>query len=75
METAANRTPKGQITAHHPLAHSGAEQVILRFEGQHATVPNFLDLAGVIHVPEAKRDIDWDEIRRQSRSDRSANQR
>ena len=51
------------------------DEVVFRVEGNRAVLartPDFLDLAGSIRVPAAKRNVAWDEVLRRTRSDRAA---
>lgn len=54
------------------------DEVVFRVEGNRAVVartPDFLDLAGSIRVPAAKRNVAWDEVLRRTRADRAAARR
>lgn len=49
--------------------HTG-DEIVFRVERQRAVVaktPDFLDLAGSVAVPPAKRGTSWDEVLRQTR--------
>lgn len=54
------------------------DEVVFRVEGHRAVLartPDFLDLAGAIRVPAAKRNVAWDEVLRRTRSERAAKRR
>ncbi len=54
------------------------DEVVFRVEGNRAVLartPNFLDLAGTVRVPAAKRNVAWDDVIRRTRSDRAAQRR
>ena len=79
MDTAARVTSKGQVTI--PKAVRDAlgirlgDEVVFRVEGRRAVLartPDFLDLAGTVAVPAAKRNAAWDEVVRKARSSRAA---
>jgi antitoxin PrlF len=70
---------KGQVTV--PKAVRDAlgivegDQVVFRVDGQRAVLArtqDFLDLAGSIPVPPAKRNVAWDEVIRRTRTNRTA---
>jgi AbrB family looped-hinge helix DNA binding protein len=51
------------------------DEVVFRVEGNRAVLartPDFLELAGSIRVPAAKRNVAWDEVLRRTRTDRAA---
>ena len=51
------------------------DEVVFRVEGRRAVLartPDFLDLAGTVAVPAAKRNAAWDEVMRRARSSRAA---
>lgn len=82
MEAVAKITSKGQVTVpkavREALGISEGDQVIFRVEGNRAVLArtlDFLDLAGSISVPAAKRNVAWDEILRRTRADRAATRR
>jgi antitoxin PrlF len=71
MDVAARLTSKGQITVpkavRDGLGLKPGDQVLFRLEKGRATLArtrDFLDLAGSVPVPAAKRGASWDEIRR-----------
>lgn len=54
------------------------DEVVFRVEGDRAVLartPDFLELAGSIRVPAAKRNVAWDEVIRRTRTDRAAARR
>jgi AbrB family looped-hinge helix DNA binding protein len=79
LEIAARVTSKGQVTlpkaVRHALGIREGDEVVFRVEGDRAVLartPDFLDLAGTIAVPAAKRNVAWDEVIRRTKSARSA---
>ena len=82
MDAAAKVTSKGQVTVPKAVRdalgiHEG-DELIFRVEGNRAVVartPEFLDLAGTVRVPAAKRNVAWDEVMRRTRADRVAARR
>jgi antitoxin PrlF len=82
MDTAARLTSKGQITIPKAVRealdlHEG-DQVLIRVHRKQAVVaktPDFLELAGSVAVPAAKRGTPWDEVRRATRRARAEQQR
>ena len=79
MDAAARVTSKGQITipkaVREALGIDQGDEVVFRVEGNHAILartPDFLDLAGTIPVPAAKRNAAWDEVIRRTRAARAA---
>ena len=82
MDAAAKMTSKGQITVpkvvRDALGIAAGDEVVFRVEGNRAMLartPNFLDLAGTIDVPAAKRNVAWDEVIRRTRSAQAASRR
>jgi antitoxin PrlF len=78
MEVAAKLSSKGQITV--PKAVRDAldlregDHVVFRLADGHAVLSrtaNFLELAGSIAVPAARRGTSWDDVRRATRTDRA----
>jgi antitoxin PrlF len=74
MDIAAKITSKGQVTlpklVREQLELESGDQVLFRLAGDRAVLartPDFLDLAGAVPVPPAKRGASWDEIRREAR--------
>jgi AbrB family looped-hinge helix DNA binding protein len=79
MDAAAKVTSKGQVTVpkavREALGIKEGDEIVFRVEGNRAVVartPDFLDLAGSIRVPAAKRNVAWDEVLRRTRSERAA---
>jgi AbrB family looped-hinge helix DNA binding protein len=79
MDTAARVTSKGQVTipkvVRDALGIRLGDEVVFRVEGRRAVLartPDFLDLAGTVMVPAAKRNAAWDEVIRKARSSRAA---
>jgi antitoxin PrlF len=82
MDIAAKITSKGQVTVpkavRDALGIKDGDEVVFRVEGSRAVlakVPNFLDLAGTIRVPAAKRNVAWDQVIRRTKSARAAARR
>lgn len=82
VDSAAKVTSKGQVTVpkavRDALGLKEGDEVVFRVEGNRAVLartPDFLDLAGTIRVPAAKRNVAWDEVIRRTRSDRAAKRR
>ena len=82
MDVAAKVTSKGQVTVPRDVrAALGIEEgdtVIFHVEGGRAVMertPNFLDLAGSLRAPAAKRSVAWDEVLKRSRVARVTKQR
>ena len=82
MDVAAKVTSKGQVTVpkavRDALGIKDGDDLIFRVEGNRAVLartPDFLDLAGTIRVPAAKRNVAWDDVIRRTRSDRAAGRR
>lgn len=79
MDVAARVTSKGQVTVpkvvRDALGIKDGDEVVFRVEGHRAVLaktPSFLDLAGTIAVPAARRSTAWDEVIRRTRTDRAA---
>lgn len=79
MDVAARVTSKGQVTVpkvvRDALGIKDGDEVVFRVEGHRAVLaktPSFLELAGTIAVPAAKRSTAWDEVIRRTRTDRAA---
>jgi bifunctional DNA-binding transcriptional regulator/antitoxin component of YhaV-PrlF toxin-antitoxin module len=54
------------------------DDVVFRVEGSQAVLtrtPDFLDLAGSVRVPAAKRNVAWDDVLQRTRAARSADRR
>lgn len=82
MDAAAKMTSKGQVTVpkvvRDALGLIEGDQVVFRVDGKRAVLArthDFLDLAGSIPVPPAKRNVAWDEVIRRTRADRTASRR
>ena len=82
MDAAAEMTSKGQVTVpkvvRDALGIEAGDEVVFRVEGNRALLartPDFLDLAGSITVPAAKRNVAWDEVIRRTRSTRATSRR
>ncbi len=82
MDTAAKVTSKGQVTVPKPIRDAlgikAGDEVVFRLEGKRAVLArtaDFLDLAGSVRVPAAKRNVAWDEVLRRTRADRAAARR
>jgi AbrB family looped-hinge helix DNA binding protein len=82
VDAAAKVTSKGQVTVpkavREALGIKEGDEVVFRVEGNRAVVartPDFLDLAGSIRVPAAKRNVASDEVLRRTRADRAAARR
>jgi AbrB family looped-hinge helix DNA binding protein len=82
LDAAAKVTSKGQVTVpkavRDALGIKEGDGVAFRVEGNRAVLtrtPDFLDLAGTIRVPAAKRTVAWDEVIRRTRSERAAARR
>jgi antitoxin PrlF len=79
MDVTAKVTSKGQVTVpkavRDALGIKEGDEVTFRVEGSRAVLartPDFLELAGSIRVPAAKRNVAWDEILRRTRAERAA---
>jgi antitoxin PrlF len=74
MDTSARLTSKGQVTIPKSVRdalelHEG-DEIVFRVERKRAVVaktPDFIDLAGSVVVPPAKRGTPWDEVLAQTR--------
>jgi AbrB family looped-hinge helix DNA binding protein len=82
VDAAAKITSKGQVTVpkavREALGIKEGDEVVFRVEGNRALLaktPNFLDLAGTIRVPAAKRNVAWDEVIRRTRTARATTRR
>ncbi len=79
MDVAARLTSKGQVTIPKPVRealdlHAG-DEVVFRVERRRAIVtktPDFIEMAGTVTVPAAKRATPWDEVLRETRRARAA---
>jgi AbrB family looped-hinge helix DNA binding protein len=75
-------TAKGQITVpkavRDALGITEGDEVVFRVEGNRAVLartPGFLELAGSVRVPAARRNVAWDEVLRRTRAVRVAARR
>jgi antitoxin PrlF len=82
VDVAARVTSKGQVTVpkavRDALGIEDGDEVVLRVEGSRAVlakVPDFLDLAGTVPVPAAKRNVAWDQVIGRTKSARAAARR
>jgi AbrB family looped-hinge helix DNA binding protein len=82
MDVAARVTSKGQVTVpkvvRDALGIKEGDALVFRVEGNRAVVAktvSFLDLAGSVKVPAAKRNAAWDDVIRRTRSKRAAARR
>lgn len=78
MDVSAKLTSKGQITVpkrvRDALGLQAGDDVVFRVAERRAVLaktPRFLDLAGSVEVPPAKRGTAWDDVLRASRSSRA----
>jgi antitoxin PrlF len=82
LDAAAKLTSKGQVTVPKSVRdaldlHEG-DQIVFRVHGDHAVLsrtPDFLELAGSVSVPAARRGTAWDEVRRETRRTHAARRR
>jgi AbrB family looped-hinge helix DNA binding protein len=79
MDATAKVTTKGQVTVpkvvRDALGIEEGDEVLFRVEGNRAVLartPDFLQLAGSIKVPAAKRNVAWDDIIRRTRTARTS---
>jgi AbrB family looped-hinge helix DNA binding protein len=82
MDAAAKVTSKGQVTVpkavREALGIREGDEVVFRVEGNRAVLartPDFLDLAGTVQIPAAKRNVAWDDVIRRTRVARAARRR
>lgn len=82
MDERARLTSKGQITipktVRDALDLSEGDEVLFRVRRQSAVVaktPDFLELAGSVSVPPAKRGTPWDQVLASTRRARAEQQR
>ena len=82
MDVVATLTSKGQVTVpksvREALGVAEGDQIVFRVEGNRAILArtvSFLDLAGSVPVPAAKRNATWDDIVRQTRASRAKHAR
>ena len=82
MDERARLTSKGQVTIPKRVRdaldlHEG-DEVVFRVERRRAVVaktPDFLELAGSVVVPAAKRGTAWDDVIRRTRTQRAKSRR
>ena len=82
MDSSAKITSKGQVTIPKSVRdalqlHAG-DQLLFRVQRSRAVIaktPDFLELAGSVPVPAAKRGTAWDEVLRRTRADRAGRRR
>jgi AbrB family looped-hinge helix DNA binding protein len=82
MDARARLTSKGQVTipksVREALELREGDELVFRVERSRALVaktPRFLDLAGTVAVPAAKRGTPWDEVLRRTRRERAGRRR
>ncbi len=82
MDERARLTSKGQLTVpkrvRDALDLRTGDEVVFRVEQKRAIVaktPDFLELAGSVAVPAAKRGTAWDEVLRGTREERAGARR
>ena len=82
MDVAAKVTSKGQVTVpkivREALGIEEGDEVVFRVDGNRAVLartPDFLELAGSIQVPVAKRNVAWDDVIRRTRDERAPRRR
>jgi antitoxin PrlF len=82
VDAAAKVTSKGQVTVpkavRDALGIKEGDEVVFRVDGKRAILartPDFLDLAGTIRVPAARRNVAWDDVIRRTRAERAAARR
>ena len=78
MDARAKLTSKGQVTipksVREALALHEGDELLFRVERSRALLaktPDFLELAGAVSVPVAKRGTPWDEVLRRTRTHRA----
>jgi AbrB family looped-hinge helix DNA binding protein len=82
MDAAAKITSKGQLTVpkavRDALGIKAGDEVVFRVEGNRAVLartPAFLELAGTVAVPAARRNAAWDDVLRRTRAARAVARR
>ena len=82
MDARAKVTSKGQVTipksVREALELQDGDELLFRVERHRALLaktPDFLDLAGAVPVPTAKRGTPWDEVLRRTRGERAGRRR
>ncbi len=78
MDASARITSKGQVTipkaVRDALGLDEGDEIVFRVERSRAIVAktaDFIELAGTVAVPSAKRGTPWDEVLRQTRRSRT----
>ena len=78
MDVAARLTSKGQVTVpkvvREALGVQAGDSIIFHLEGKRAILartPDFLELAGSLTIPAAKRNVAWDQVVKASRDSRT----
>jgi antitoxin PrlF len=78
MDVAARLSSKGQVTipkaVREALGVGEGDSIIFRIEGNLATLqrtPDFLELAGTLTAPVAKKSASWDRVLETSRASRA----
>ena len=82
MDARAKVTSKGQVTipksVREALELREGDELLFRVERSRAVLaktPDFLELAGAVSVPAAKRSTPWDEVLRRTRRKRAGRRR
>ena len=82
MDARAKVTSKGQVTipksVRDALELQEGDELLFRVDAARALVaktPDFLDLAGAVSVPTAKRGTPWDKVLHRTRSERAGRRR
>lgn len=82
MDAVAKVSSKGQVTVpkavRDALGIEEGDAIVFRVEGDRAVLaktPDFLELAGTVKVPAAKRNVAWDEVIRRTRTPRATARR
>jgi AbrB family looped-hinge helix DNA binding protein len=82
MDVHAKMTSKGQVTipkrVRDALGLHEGDDLLFRVERSRALLaktPDFLELAGSVGVPAAKRGTPWDEVLRRTRGERAGRRR
>lgn len=82
MEAVARMSSKGQLTVpkavRDALGIDAGDEVVFRVEGDRAVLAktvDFLELAGSVQVPAAKRNVAWDDVVKRTRAERETRRR
>jgi len=82
MDARAKVTSKGQVTipksVREALALHEGDELLFRVERSRALLaktPDFLELAGTVSLPAAKRGTPWDEVLPRTRTERAGRRR